>query len=133
VRTLKPCRCPAPHTRSDRTIRLVQAFSRRWGMGGAVVCNVFGLRSPDPKALRHHYDPVGSLNDVYLDELALDHHIQVVIAAWGVHATLLNREDEVRQLFAFHGRALDCLGLTKDGHPRHPLYLKGDSEPRAWR
>lgn len=33
-------------------------------------------------------------------------------------------------------RSLDvdvvCLGRTKAGHPRHPLYLPGDTRPNAW-
>jgi hypothetical protein len=23
----------------------------------------------------------------------------------------------------------DCLGVTKAGYPRHPLYVRGDTEP----
>ena len=30
------------------------------------------------------------------------------------------------------GKALQCLGLTKDGHPRHPLYMSGKSVPLVW-
>jgi hypothetical protein len=115
----------------DWTIRRIQEFSRRWGMGGALVCNVFALRSTDPKALLAHPDPVGPLNDVYLDDLALDPTVQVVIAAWGVHATLHGRDQAVRELFAFHGRKLDCLGVTKEGHPRHPRGIRDGTEPKA--
>ena len=30
------------------------------------------------------------------------------------------------------GRRIDCLGMTKGGAPRHPLYLKASSERRAY-
>ena len=26
-------------------------------------------------------------------------------------------------------RPLLCLGVTRDGHPRHPLYVRGDTTP----
>lgn len=46
-----------------------------------------------------------------------------VVAAWGANARLL-RVNRVRALVP----DVDwrCLGTTKDGHPRHPLYVKGD-------
>jgi len=32
----------------------------------------------------------------------------------------------------FAGRELWCLGLTQDGHPRHPLYVAGDQPLVRW-
>jgi hypothetical protein len=37
-----------------------------------------------------------------------------VVAAWGASVPRISRVD------------LRCLGTTKSGHPRHPLYVKGD-------
>jgi hypothetical protein len=30
------------------------------------------------------------------------------------------------------GATLQCLGMTKDGHPRHPLYVRGDAPLTAY-
>ena len=27
---------------------------------------------------------------------------------------------------------LTALGVTKDGHPRHPLYVRADTRPEPW-
>ena len=45
-----------------------------------------------------------------------------VVAAWGTHAEA-DRTDRVKDLLRHH--TLLCLGTTKDGHPRHPLYVPG--------
>jgi len=35
-------------------------------------------------------------------------------------------------LLEFAGWPLQCWGTTKDGHPRHPLYLPADAERVRW-
>lgn len=112
----------------DPTIRRCVAFARREGCGGLVVVNLFALRATDPKALRSHPDPVGPLNDTFLSDARLLG--SSVIAAWGAHGSLHGRDEAVARLLA--GRAVQCLGVTKDGHPCHPLYLPGDAPLRAY-
>jgi hypothetical protein len=113
----------------DPTIRRCQAFAKREGCGGLIVVNLFALRATDPKALYSHPDPVGPLNDGIVHEA----HYQgsPVIAAWGVHGTLNGRSAAVCSLLEFCD--LHVLGLTKDGHPRHPLYVRGDAPLTLWR
>lgn len=112
----------------DPTIRRCLAFSRSWMAGGIVVHNLFGLRSTDPRKLYRHPDPVGPDNDaVIADTFTSGLTVARVIAAWGVHGTLNDRGEQVRALFANRGIRLTCFGTTKDGHPRHPLYVRGDA------
>jgi hypothetical protein len=49
----------------------------------------------------------------------------IVIAAWGVHGAYRGRGAEVARRHS----GLQCLGTTKAGHPRHPLYVRGDTRP----
>lgn len=112
----------ADATKNDPTIRRVMDFAMSWGFGGVNVYNLFALRSTQPEALRHHDDPVGPDNDTYLGQIPED---ATVIAAWGTHGQYLGRAFEVRRMFK--GR-LWCLGITKDGHPKHPLYIKATQE-----
>ena len=109
----------------DPTIRRCMAFARREGYGGISVLNLYALRSPDPKALLTCEDPVGPENDGYL-RLTLEEQARrghPVIAAWGTNA---KRERVVDVLTLAGGVFWGCLGTTKDGHPRHPLYVRGD-------
>ena len=46
------------------------------------------------------------------------------VAAWGANA----KPERVAQVLAMPGaHRLMCLGLTKAGQPRHPLYLRSDA------
>ena len=38
----------------------------KWGYGRMDVCNIFALRSTDPKELYKDEDPVGSENDFHI-------------------------------------------------------------------
>lgn len=42
------------------------------------------------------------------------------------------RVQEVAKLFKGVGANLYCLGTTKDGSPKHPLYIKGDKQLEPW-
>src|SRR3954464_81117 len=65
----------------DPTIRRCRGFARREGMDGLLMTNLFALRSPDPRALRHHSAPVGPENDAHVLAGAL--RAAVVVVAWG--------------------------------------------------
>lgn len=115
----------ADETQDDPTIRRCIGFAKRWGYGGLVMLNLFAYRSTDPRGLKVAADPVGPENDETL--LRVTAEAGCVIAAWGAHGALFGRDAAVRRLLAH--LTLDHLGLTKAGHPRHPLYL-ARSTPR---
>lgn len=111
---------------TDPTVERCLRFARSWGAGAVEVVNLFGLRSTDPQALYQHPDPVGPDNDDAIAAAATC--ATTVVAAWGVHGALHGRGDEVAAALREAGVRLMALGETKDGHPRHPLYLAGSTE-----
>jgi hypothetical protein len=118
----------ADETKDDPTIRRCIAFARSLGSGGIIMANLFALRSTDPKVLRGHLDPIGPDNDLALKTAY--HGCQPSVAAWGVHGAYGNRDLHVCDMLTKENteRFLSCLGCTKHGHPRHPLYVRGDTE-----
>lgn len=108
---------------NDPTIRRLIAFARREGRGGLQVVNLYALRSPDPIALYGHPDPVGPGNDRHIAEAVRG--AGDVLVAWGANPG--PQAARVAHVLGMIGRPV-CLGTTKDGHPRHPLYVRG-AEP----
>lgn len=110
----------------DPTVRRCIAFARRWGFGKLLLTNLFALRSTDPSALIRAADPVGPENDDWIAKASQTADMTVV--AWGVHGCLLERDREVlAQLGDPH-----CLGTTKSGAPRHPLYMPSNAPLRRF-
>jgi hypothetical protein len=112
---------------NDPTIIRCMNYAKAWNYGGVIMANLFAFRSTDPKNLKNQLDPIGFENDLWIQKLASE--AQLVIAAWGTHGTLLNRNQEVKKMF----KNLLCLELSKDGHPKHPLYLKKDLTPKKFK
>jgi len=108
----------------DPTIRRCTGFSKREEAGGIEVLNLFALRATDPAALRCADDPVGPDNDQWIREVLTPH--SRVICAWGAHGTLFDRAAIVLQWLRNSGLKTQALGLTKEHHPRHPLYVAGN-------
>ena len=117
----------ADHQNDDPTIRRVRSFTQRMGCTAFEVVNLFAWRATDPSALAtlSSAEAVGPENDEAIRRASL--RGSIVIAAWGALAPWARyRDDEV--LHALYPRRVHHLGaLTKAGHPRHPLYLKGDA------
>jgi hypothetical protein len=109
----------------DPTIRRCTAFAKAWGFDGLSVVNLFALRATDPRELAVHARPAGADNDWFIRETAQG--APAVVAAWGAHAMARRRGAEVARMLDADGVGLLCLGVTKDGHPRHPLYVHGDA------
>lgn len=106
----------------DPTIRRCVGFAADWGYGGLCMTNLFAFRAVNPKEMMKHPEPVGVVNDDWL--LALSRQAGIVIAAWGTKGAFQNRDEAVYSMMI----DLKCFGLTKGGHPRHPLYLPMDTE-----
>lgn len=112
---------------NDPTIRRCINFSERWDFDRLTVVNLFALRSTDPKALLEHLDPVGPLNDHWIERAAED--TKLIVVAWGAHPVAIGRGQQVVDQLHRAGRTPVCLGKTKDGWPRHPLYVRADIVP----
>jgi hypothetical protein len=114
----------ADEQRNDPTIRRCIGFARAWKFGSVEVVNLFAHRATDARELLKIDDPVGDENDLFLIQAV--ERCSIVVVGWGIRGTLLGRDSQVLSLLA--GRKdVFCLGITKDGQPRHPLYVKGDT------
>lgn len=114
----------------DPTIRRCIGFAKREGCGGLVVVNLFALRATDPKELARHPFPVGPDWRHWL-EVTLPEIDGPLIAGWGAQKGIEGQEATILTLLAEAGRKVMCLGVTQNGSPRHPLYVKGDAILRA--
>lgn len=108
----------------DPTIRRCLGYAVRWGYGVLQVVNLFGLRATDPRELLRHRDPVGERNDEYVLDAARDATETggIIVCAWGARGGYLDRDAAVLRLIRSAGAVPHCLGFTRGGHPRHPLY-----------
>lgn len=110
----------------DPTIRRCRGFAEREKAPIFQVVNLFAFRATDPLALALADDPVGPRNDEML-RIAMAASAHRVVCAWGANAFAARRLSAFARLHAEAGApALWCLGTTKDGAPRHPLYVKAD-------
>ena len=106
--------------KDDPTIRRCKNFSWRVGCNLLTVVNLYALRSPSPKALVASEDPEGHDNEVHVARACAEAH--VLIAAWGASLPPIQSRS-MRYVFSHDPK---CLGMTKAGHPRHPLYVRSD-------
>jgi hypothetical protein len=123
----------------DPTIRRCMGFARREECYGIVVVNLFALRVTRPV---HLYDgsrgePNGPHNLTYVDGALYEARQKLwpTVCAWGA-AKHLERSDVWRAYFRDWQdphHALQCLGVTADGSPKHPLYLRADAPLIPWR
>ncbi|NOD66520.1 MULTISPECIES: DUF1643 domain-containing protein [unclassified Ruegeria] len=115
---------------NDPTVERCERRARALGFGAFQVTNIFAWRDTDPRKMRAATDPVGPENDrAILDGVDWADR---VIAAWGTHGAHLDRGPAVEQLLRQTGQPLFHLGLTKDGHPKHPLYIAYTQQPEQW-
>lgn len=114
----------ADATNDDPTNRRGMGFARQWGFGSCVFVNLFAFRTSKPNKMKHAPFPIGPDNDTFI--LSQAHASETIIAAWGSHGPHRGRAFDVRRLLKDF--KLYCLGTTKAGEPKHPLYLRGDTK-----
>lgn len=116
----------------DPTVTRCVRYAHDWGFDGLIVTNIFALRATNPRDLRGVDDPVGPENRAAI--LSTAYRSELVIAAWGTHGRFMGRGQIVAEqlMYAKRPENLKCLGRTKHGYPRHPLYLRRDAQPELF-
>lgn len=117
----------ADETKDDPTVRRCIGFAKRWGYGGIYMLNLFAFRSTDPKKLLEVPNPYGPENSQFLRMYA--ESAGVIVAAWGAFPLARERGRFVEGIVT---HPLYCLGTTKSGAPRHPLYVPYTNMIRRW-
>lgn len=120
----------ATEVQNDPTVERCERRARTLGFGGFRVCNIFAWRETNPKLMRKATDPVGPGNDLAISQACT--WANTLVCAWGTHGAHLERGAAVERLMRDSHRPLHHLGLTKDGHPKHPLYIGYAVEPMPW-
>ena len=121
----------ADGTQDDPTIRRCIGFAQLWGYDSLSVRNLFAWRATDPKELVHAETVTGGHRGD--TELIAGLTANLTVVAWGSKVPF-KRDREAVELFnkSFPGVPLHCLGVTKSGSPRHPLYVRADTKPKLW-
>lgn len=115
----------------DATIRSCVRLSKGLGYGSFEVINLFGLRATDPAELEGSDDPIGPMNaDVGDGAIG---RCDIVICAWGAHHMAVRRARDMVATVRGWKPAVYCLGTTKSGAPKHPLYIKSGTPLQAFR
>jgi hypothetical protein len=136
---LNPSR--ADHRKNDPTVLALIHFARLWGYGGLLIINLFSYRSPSPTKMKAVSGAAfGPDNAVTIERtLSFARHAGLpILAAWGANGDHEDRAEWFCDRARKHMVDLICLGLTKDGHPKHPAArgphrIPRDQQPIMWR
>lgn len=120
----------ATEVQNDPTVERCERRARTLGFGSFCVTNIFAWRDTDPRKMRAATDPIGPNNDTAITEAAGT--ADQIVCAWGTHGAFLERGAFVKGLLDQTGKPLSHLGLSKDGHPKHPLYIAYSQKPILW-
>jgi hypothetical protein len=114
--------------KADRTVARCMVWAQKWGYGELEVVNIFAYRATEPSVMKAAEDPVGPLNNAFIRDAAAS--ASLIVAGWGAHGDYRGRGREVAQKLKDY--SLTCFETIAGGHPKHPLYIKGDLKPKAF-
>lgn len=120
----------ATEVQNDPTIERCERRARALGFGGFRATNIFACRVTDPRAMRRLDAPEGPDNMASILEGM--EWADMVICAWGTHGAHRGQGGRVAAALQATGKPLYHLGLSKAGHPKHPLYIAYSRQPQLW-
>ncbi len=120
----------ATEVQNDPTVERCERRARTLGYGAFCVCNIFAYRATDPKNMRKQVDPVGPENNNVINIAAA--WANDIVCGWGTHGEHMDRGPEIEKILRAQPKPLTHLGLSKAGHPKHPLYIGYKVQPLLW-
>lgn len=138
----------ASHLEDDPTIRRCVGFAKREGAGGLVMANLSPFRATSPTHLYYLLDAPPWKADLALafppdnQRLVFEgfERCTRVIVAYGAlsgagptaKACLLAEAGALVGMLRAREVPVYALGVTADGSPRHPLYVRADAPLQPW-
>lgn len=112
---------------SDPTCHRELTFAHDWGFTRYLKGNVLDWRATSPGDIPH--DPALARSPANLPALLdMAGEAELIVLAYGrLHKRYAGMVNETVTALRGTGRPLRCLGLNKDGSPKHPLYLRKDA------
>jgi hypothetical protein len=109
----------------DPTIIRILSRARASGCGSLIVWNLGAGRATNPKDWVRMSDPIGPENDTHIKSALSECRERdgIAFVGWGAHGTFMNRNHNALRIAAEVGVQFKCLGITRGGQPRHPLYI----------
>lgn len=118
----------------DATVRKWTGFVTAWGGRGYIVGNAFAYRATKVRELAGVEDPVGEWNNFHLNELI--RQADILVPCYGrtskVPKDLRGEFERLRVRLRESGKPVKIFGLTKCGHPMHPLMLAYSTQLQDW-
>lgn len=116
----------ADEVKNDPTIERQCRRAKSLGFGGVIILNCGAIRETDSKKAWSDSDPVGPANVETITREVERNPEAIFIAGWGKPARSCGADRHILDLFRRLGHPLWCLGVNKDGSPKHPLYVGYD-------
>lgn len=125
----------------DPTVRKIKTVAKENGFDGVVILNLYPLICTDPDGLPETADKnvikgnhaifYGEIQDFRNNLHKPQDDFITVWCAWGdlveKRPYLKSEAETILRLFPEHTKFV-CIGKTKKGNPKHPLYAKGASK-----
>lgn len=111
----------------DPTVAKETLITKRHGGSAYIKCNVMDWIETDSHTVSQISKPCSSLNHSVIMNRAFA--ADKIVCAWGLlHHTLKPFAIRIQDSLLRQRYELWCLGTTKDGSPKHPLYLKATTK-----
>jgi hypothetical protein len=131
----------ADETVDDPTIASVSRLAKNSGFGKIQVLNLFAIRATDPMDLWLHQFPTGRDNWKTWCKILQEMNPEqdVISLAWGRAPTtkshtlkfIKNTQQAASYLKTWQGEVMTWI-INKDGSPRHPLYIPGNTKLQSY-
>lgn len=120
----------ADEVQDDPTVRRCIGYAKAWGYGAFCMTNLFGYRATNPKDMKNSVEFLEARHENAQWIARVASEAGIIVCAWGVHGAYKDRGKKVLDhLLNVMKLPVHHLGLTKGGHPKHPLYLRADLKP----
>lgn len=124
----------ADATENDATIRKDLGFGEIHGWSRLIKANKFTYRATDVRELKSVTKPNHTNADYYLQSICGE--ADILLPCWGplskLPKNLRGRWREVLEIMRASGKPIMCLGVAKDGQPRHTLMLPYSTPLVEW-
>ena len=114
----------ADESKNDQTITRCEGHARNWRFGTMHVVNLCPFRSTESDRMLKHETPSDVIEKNLQCIVETVKASDLVVVAWGVKGWRVGTYNRVVKALEESGKEIQCLRLTKEGHPHHPARIK---------